>query len=293
MTQAIKTADTERVYSAMMSVEDSYSRFVSEFVAWLRDNGHGLTVESFGAYVSHLDTTCASANTYNVKLCAVKKRVRWLFDKSPDSFDVVKRLQLERVLNAAKMRKIASVAVAKDKILSTDEIQTLIACLHGNTTVPVPAIPGGKSVAYMVEFLAESGCRVSEMLTCKLDNVKNAVGREYHNVRIMGKGSKERILMVNSGLIDRIRTKFAGTKYLFEHSGKRYDRNFVSATIRQAGRVYLNREIGAHTFRHSFATAKLKKHDAHAVGTYLGHSSPATTLAMYSHNVLEWDDLRE
>jgi len=145
----------------------------------------------------------------------------------------------------------------------------------------------------MVEFLAQTGCRVSEALAARLDNVKKARGKEYHSVRVLGKRSKERVVMVDSGLIGRIRDYFAGTTYLFEHKGKMYNRNFVSATIREAGRVYLNREISAHTFRHTFATLKLKHHDAHAVGVYLGHASPATTLAMYSHNVLSWDDIQD
>ena len=77
-----------------------------------------------------------------------------------------------------------------------------------------------------------------------------------------------------------------------DENGGPYTRFYVSNAIKAAGRIYLDREISAHTLRHSFATEKIAKtHKTTAVSEYLGHSSVSTTLQLYNHGELTDDDL--
>lgn len=109
----------------------------------------------------------------------------------------------------------------------------------------------------------------------------------------MGKGKKERYVWIPLVLCRRILATFGGTVYLFETSaGKPYSRSYVSNQIAKLGRAILGRRISAHTFRHSFATRKIKETaKIQAVSEYLGHSSVAITLSLYCHEELSEEDL--
>lgn len=298
MTKEIAKLGTAQIYNTMLNVKKDYRPHIQEFIDFIEVSGHDLA-EGYRAYFRSLETdirpatgAVASAGTYNIKLSLVKDRIRYLFDHSPDAFDMVKRLQMEKALNEVKAKKNKSPKIGKDKVLSQEEIRLLVACLNTDNKVP-----GGKSIALMVEFLGHTGARVSEMLGVTLGDVKKARGKHYHNVRLLGKGRKERFVKVNSDIMTRIRAHFHAPKnqqqqYLFEHAGKQYRRWYVSNQIKAAGRIYIDREIAAHTLRHSFITEKIAKtHKITAVSEYVGHSSVATTLAMYNHEELEDDEL--
>lgn len=112
---------------------------------------------------------------------------------------------------------------------------------------------------------------------------------------MIGKGNRERKIKVNKDLIRRIKKYFKGKEFLFETSTRHeYDRKYVSYQIKLAGRKILDKEISAHTLRHSFATNLLKKGKSiKAVSKYLGHSDIATTLNLYYHDELDYNDLEE
>jgi integrase/recombinase XerD len=110
--------------------------------------------------------------------------------------------------------------------------------------------------------------------------------------RILGKGKKERIIYVTIPLIENIIQIEKGNIYLFEHSGKQYNRISISRRITMQGKILLNKNISAHTLRHSFATNMLKKtNNLKGVSKYLGHSSISTTANLYIHSELSFDDL--
>ena len=136
-----------------------------------------------------------------------------------------------------------------------------------------------------------TGCRISEILGVKLAQCEQH-GERVH-IRIMGKGKKERYVWIPLVLYRRILATFGGTTYLFETSaGKPYSRSYVSNQIAKLGRAILGRRISAHTFRHSFATRKIRETGKiQAVSEYLGHSSVAITLSLYCHDELSEEDL--
>ena len=253
--------------------------------------GRGLTYEALLQYVDHLNTEHdgkrLSAAAFNVKLAAAKKRIRYLFEHSPDAFDTLKRLQIEKALGDLKPKKINSVAVPREKTLTPNEIRRLSGALQNRGD-----IPGGPTIGLLVEFMFHTGTRISEALGVLISDLKKPKGRNYFEVRIRGKGNRERTVFAEGKLIHRINDHRRGTTYLFEHSGKPYHRIYVTSQIKLAGRIYLERDISAHTLRHSFVTERLAKGDTvKMVSRYVGHASAKTTADMYDHNELTPSDL--
>ena len=102
-------------------------------------------------------------------------------------------------------------------------------------------------------------------------------------------------MRIPAGLYAEIREHFRGEEYLFETAGgKPYRRGDITEQLRGLTKRATGRALGAHCFRHIFATrtiAKVGTEKITAVSAYLGHSSPSTTLKYYVHSELTDADL--
>jgi integrase len=135
----------------------------------------------------------------------------------------------------------------------------------------------------MVEFLFKTGCRISELTAIRLQDVKL---QESVQIKLIGKGSKQRSVFIDLNLYKRIRSEFKGLYYLFENSRHhQYDRSNLFRQIKAAGKRILKRDIHPHLLRHSTANYLLKDcgKSPKYVSQFLGHSDPAITQAMYIH----------
>ena len=98
--------------------------------------------------------------------------------------------QLEALLKSLKPDK-ADRAVDVDKILTGAEIDKLVEGLRAGK------VPGGPTLAFAVEFLQATGCRVSEMLDAQSADIS-------HNgsvrLRVHGKGKKSAKSLTKSAL---------------------------------------------------------------------------------------------
>lgn len=142
----------------------------------------------------------------------------------------------------------------------------------------------------MIEFLYATGLRVSEMLNILLTDIKQDSNKS--TIRILGKRQKERKIYVSNDLIFKVKNRFQGQIYLFEHNGRQYSRIAVSQRITNQGKIILHKNISAHTLRHCFASNMLKKtNNLKGVSKYLGHSSTSTTANLYIHDELQLEDL--
>jgi len=282
MTQALENVNYESLYTLMLTPQDHYSDDAKQFVTFLRDNEYGISFEGLKAYAEYLDSEIGgkrlSANTYNKRIIGAKNRLQYLFTQSPEFFDVLKRYQFEEALKEIKLKKTNSNAVGKDDILTPEEVDTLVTESEDIT------------VSLMVEFLYATGVRITEMLNILLSDIKRSNGK--YTIRLRGKGNKERTVFAGKELVDRIKRHFKGTTYLFEHSGKGYNRISITNRIKAQGKIVLGKSISAHTLRHSFATHMLKKtNNLKGVSKYLGHSSTSTTADLYVHSELKWEDI--
>ena len=135
----------------------------------------------------------------------------------------------------------------------------------------------------MVEMLYASGSRVSEL--CGL-NLKD-IDYERSTIRVIGKGSKERVIPIGRPAIAALEKWLAvrpqlandksGDALFLGARGKRIDQRQVREV------VYKTIELGPHALRHSAATHLLEGGaDLRTVQEILGHASLSTT-QIYTH----------
>jgi len=143
----------------------------------------------------------------------------------------------------------------------------------------------------IIEMLYSCGLRVSELCALSLNNL-------YLNddmIRIMGKGSKERLLPVggrakiflNDYLIHcrpGIQKDKGSSSVFLSRNGNPLTRAMINNILRKWSQVAgISKSVSPHTLRHSFATHLLEGGaDLRFVQALLGHSDISTT-QIYTH----------
>ena len=138
--------------------------------------------------------------------------------------------------------------------------------------------------ASMLELLYSSGLRVSELVNIKLGDIHADAGF----IRVIGKGSKERIVPVNKRALERIKSfvseerpailKKRESPYLFvTRIGRPMTRQRFWQMMKALGKK-AGMELSPHTLRHCFATHLLEGGaDLRSVQKMLGHADISTT----------------
>lgn len=137
----------------------------------------------------------------------------------------------------------------------------------------------------ILELLYASGLRVSELVGLDLD----AVDGETMTVRVLGKGSKERVVPFG-GAAARALEAYRGSRPLtrgplfVNARGGRLSARSVQDIVKRAARAAgITRRVSPHTLRHTFATHLLDGGaDLRMVQDLLGHSRLSTT-QRYTH----------
>jgi len=170
------------------------------------------------------------------------------------------------------------------KSLSEDDVVALL-------NAPPTEEPLGLRDRAMLETLYATGLRVSELVGLKVSEVSLDMGV----VRVMGKGSKERLVPLGEEALDWIR-RYLGQARPLLLQGKPSHSLFVTqrgaAMTRQAFwylikryalQAELHKPISPHVLRHAFATHLLNHGaDLRVVQILLGHSDTSTT-QIYTH----------
>ncbi len=143
----------------------------------------------------------------------------------------------------------------------------------------------------LVEVLYGSGIRISELVGLDLGDID----RQRSTIKVMGKGSKERIVplgqpalnaidnWINKGRAELV-SEASGSALFIGSRGKRIDQRVARSVVYQAMEaIGSDKKLGPHTLRHSAATHLLEGGaDLRTVQEILGHSSLATT-QIYTH----------
>lgn len=171
------------------------------------------------------------------------------------------------------------------KVLSESDVENLL-------NAPDTEAPLGLRDRAMLETLYATGLRVSELVNLKLHEVNFVDGL----VRVLGKGSKERLVPLGEVALDWI-SQFCKEGRLTILDGQQSDAVFVTARggpmtrqmfwtlIKQhALKAGIGREkISPHVLRHAFATHLLNHGaDLRVVQMLLGHAD-ITTTQIYTH----------
>ncbi len=169
-------------------------------------------------------------------------------------------------------------------VLSIEDIERMIAAIDLRKR-------GGIRDRAIVETLYATGMRVSELCSFASEQLLEKDGL----VRVLGKGSKERIVPIGESALywineylDKERACFAkidsGSIMFLNVRGTAFSRMGIWKLVRAyALLAEIKKEISPHTFRHSFATHLLEGGaDIRTVQEMLGHSNIVTT-EIYTH----------
>ena len=197
-----------------------------------------------------------------------------------------KFLAQEKILefDPAKLIDLPKSGLKLPDVLSVSEINLLL-------NIPDSNKPLGKRNSAMIELLYAAGLRVSELVNLKFLDIN----LEACFVRVLGKGSKERIvpfgLYAKNKIDDYINNsrplllKNRISKYLFvARAGKPMTRQgfwkLLKQYVKQAG---IKKKVTPHSFRHSFASHLLEGGaDLRTVQVMLGHVDISST-QIYTH----------
>lgn len=262
------------------SILDETRQFI-EFVETRDIREPGTALEEYAAELERLvKEGTIGVSTFNKRLYAARKRVGQLVEdlETMGTVSVEQIRLIEKRLDKIKQKRMKrDPAIDSSQVLTREEQRQL---LDGTTD---------KTIKLIIETLLNTGLRISELLNITLSNI-NPNGKVV--IRIVGKGNKERKVQIPKQLYTRIRDHFQGEKYLFEHNGRKYNRNSVTQRIKMAALKTLGRDISAHTLRHTFATYLLNEegYSLKKVSKMLGHSSIQVTADIYQEVMLTSED---
>jgi len=254
---------------------EAYQRDVEKLLVFLaREQKHLLDVE-----LSDLQTFAAGLHDIGIgprSQCRILSGVRSLFHF----------LQLDGYRDDDPTELLESPVLGEHlpEVLSTAEVDQLEA------SIDLSKWEGHRNRA-IIEVLFSCGLRVTELVTLQLSNLYLKEGF----VRIMGKGSKERLVPISKRAIQELDYWFDDRRqmnikpgeedYVFlNRRGAHLTRVMILIMIkRQAETAGITKTISPHTLRHSFATALLEGGaDLRAIQAMLGHESIGTT-EIYTH----------
>lgn len=253
----------------------AYETDLQAYVGWCRREAVSpLHVEhrQVRSWVAELAAAGYATTTQNRHLSAVRTLYKWLVSKGVTDEDAV------AAVSSPKLgRKLP-------KTMGDDDVRALLAACDDDAA--------GVRDAAMVELLYATGARISEASGLNVSDVDLA----QRQVRLFGKGSKERVVPVYPRCAEAVSTYMRRGRPALASAQKLTDALFLSSRGNRmsadALRVRFERLVEAagldpgltpHAMRHTFATELLDGGaDLRSVQELLGHESLSTT-QIYTH----------
>jgi len=255
---------------------DSYRSDLGRLACWLAEHAHEALLDiretTLSAFIAQLSrqTRATSQSRY---LSTLRRFYRWQLGRGRIFVDPTLKLA-----NPARPSRLP-------KVMSEKQVDNLLAA-------PNLESPLGLRDRAMLETLYASGLRVSELVNLKI----HEVGFNEGVVRVLGKGSKERLVPLGEVAIDWLGRYLneARSEIIGAHQS---DALFVTARggamTRQAFWQLIKRyaliagidpaKLSPHVLRHAFATHLLNHGaDLRVVQLLLGHAD-ITTTQIYTH----------
>ncbi len=261
----------------------SYLNDLWQFISWLEDEHPAYTAEHrIGSVPLDLLRSYVAGISEHLQPRSLERKIVVL----RSFYDYL----LRRELATANPAKLLRLPKKRRKLPQTMKIDELFGILDSE----FPDTSLGHRDRAIWELLYGSGLRVSELTGLNLDQLDFTQKR----VRVLGKGSKQRVVPMTSASVEAIRRylpdrlklleKAKGSKELdavfLNYRGGRLTargiRTILDRTLLRAGS---SRNIGPHVLRHSFATHLLDAGlDLRTIQELLGHESLSTT-QNYTH----------
>lgn len=275
-------------FKLYIEVEKNFSKhtvkaYISDilgFLIWLNDEpAHNVNYKKIKEYLVFIQKFNYSKTTTARKIASIRTFYRYLYREK------ITELNPASAIRSPKRGK------SLPKFLTENEIDQIL----NNIKIETPA---GYRNRTILELLYATGMRISELSGLNFRDLN----LENNEIKVLGKGNKERIVLVSNKAKDFLNTYIKTVRNLIYKDIKASDNSplFINKTgyrlqpqsVRLAIKevvsdIKLPKEVTPHVFRHSFATKLLEKGaDLRIVQELLGHSSISNT-QIYTHVTTE------
>ena len=263
----------------------AYHSDLMRYLNYLKDSGvrdlNDVRQGQLRGYTRWLNSLCLSAATIHRSFSAVRGFHHFLLAEKRIARDPSANLDPPKLPQRLP------------KVLEVHEIDAVLEAVDTSKSLGVR----DRSV---ISLLYACGLRVSELIGLRLTNLM----LEEELVRVLGKGSRERVVPIGRKAIDDLETYVYNVRPALARKGKNTGEVYLSVRGNPLTRMSvwnilsrwstsagIQKEISPHTLRHSFATHLLEGGaDLRAIQEMLGHADIATT-QVYTH--LDKDYLKE
>ena len=248
------------IKSYQLDLTDFFGYIESKKINYLTITNHDVR-----GYLKYLDSCNLKNSTISRRISTLRTFYNYLVDEN-----IVENNVFHNVKNPKLEKKLPN-------YLNYNEMEELLGSIDISTTE-------GLKKRLLIEMFYSTGCRVSEMINVKISDI------DFTNktIRIMGKGSKERIVYFGdyaSKYLDNYLSKVKCDKYLFTNKkGEKLTTNEVERIVKDIMKhISIKTHVTPHTLRHTFATHLLNNGaDIKTVQELLGHANLSTT-GIYTH----------
>lgn len=248
------------IKSYQLDLTDFFGYIESKKINYLTIRNHDVR-----GYLKYLDSCNLKNSTISRRISTLRTFYNYLVDEN-----IVENNVFHNVKNPKLEKKLPN-------YLNYNEMEELLESIDISTTE-------GLEKRLLIEMFYSTGCRVSEMINVKISDI------DFTNktIRIMGKGSKERIVYFGdyaSKYLDNYLSKVKCDKYLFTNKkGEKLTINEVEQIVKDIMKhISIKTHVTPHTLRHTFATHLLNNGaDIRTVQELLGHANLSTT-GIYTH----------
>ena len=248
------------IKSYQLDLTDFFEYIESKKINYLTITNHDVR-----GYLKYLDSCNLKNSTISRRISTLRTFYNYLVDEN-----IVENNVFHNVKNPKLEKKLPN-------YLNYNEMEELLESIDISTTE-------GLEKRLLIEMFYSTGCRVSEMINVKISDI------DFTNktIRIMGKGSKERIVYFGdyaSKYLDNYISKVKCDKYLFTNKkGEKLTINEVEQIVKDIMKhISVKTHVTPHTLRHTFATHLLNNGaDIKTVQELLGHANLSTT-GIYTH----------
>jgi integrase/recombinase XerC len=254
----------------------AYSADLKEFVEFLKKRGKpslsGFNRQNVRAYLGWLQMSNPKRNTILRKIASLRSFAAWLAEQNEFKDNPFMLLPLPR----------------KERLLPRFLTETEVAALAAGADDESFLAPRNHAI---IELMYSSGLRRSEIAGLNIGDIDFMGGY----VRVMGKGSRERIVPVGMNALSALRAYIASRNnagapdplFLNKNGGRISGHGIALLVKTLARKTGSARHVTPHMLRHSFATHLLDHGcDLRGVQEMLGHKNLATT-QIYTHVSLE------
>lgn len=269
LTNFIKYLTNELNYSNLTI--SNYERDINDYLEYLDNKDikySNISKADVINYLKFLDECKLSNATISRHLSSLRTFYNYLVNHN-----VITTNPFNRVSNPKKEKKLPT-------YLYEDEIKDMLDNLEADNIYQ-------RRNRLIMELFYSTGMRLSELSSITINNING------DEIKVLGKGSKERIVYLDKIVIELLKDYLANDRELFNpksnylilnKDGNKLSNRSIETIVNDIIRTSaIKKHVTPHTIRHTFATHMLNNGcDLKVVQELLGHESLSTT-QIYTH----------